>query len=178
MNNRRIFEILASGMVCFALCLYVLAQAATPRPLNATSGQASVDKDIQLLREDIASEKKQLIASNLVLTDTEATKFWPIYDQYQAEYKKIGDAKVALIKEYAKDWSSGSVTDAQALQFWQRAQDIDESVLRLRQKYLPIVSRALPGTKTATFFQMDRRIVLLQDVQLASQIPFVQEQNR
>jgi hypothetical protein len=161
-------------VICLALGTNVLAQAAGSQAATAKSSPASVEHDIQLLRQDIASEKKQLIASNLVLTDTEATKFWPIYDQYQAEYKKIADAKLALIMEYAQNW--GSVTDAQALQYWQRSQDIEQSIFQLRQKYLPIVGKALPGKKTVTFFQMDRRIALLLDVQLAAEIPLVQEQ--
>jgi hypothetical protein len=174
--NKKILGVLVLVVICLALGPNVLAQAAGSQSATAKSGQASVDQDIQLLRQDLASEKKQLIASNLVLTDTEATKFWPIYDQYQAEYKKIGDAKLALIKEYGQNW--GSVTDEQALQYWERSQDIEQSVIQLRQKYVPIVGKALPGKKTATFFQMDRRIALLLDVQLASAIPLVQEQGQ
>jgi hypothetical protein len=168
-------------VLCFALGPNVLAQSAASQQATAKSGRASVDQDVQYqdiqsLWQDIASQKKQLIASNLVLRDTEATKFWPIYDQYQEEYKKIGDVEVALIKEYAQHW--GSVTDEQALQYWQRFHDVEQSVLQLRNKYVPIVSQVLPGKKTATFFQMDRRITLLLDLQLASQIPLVQEQGR
>ena len=152
----------------------LLAQATGSQQATGNNGQASVDQDIQLLRQDVASLKKQLIASNLVLTDTEATKFWPIYDQYQAEYQKIGDAKVALIKEYAQNW--GSVTDAQALQYLGRSEDIDELTMQLRKKYVPIVNKVLSGKKVVTFVQLDRRIALLVDVQLASQIPLVQSQ--
>jgi hypothetical protein len=167
--NKKICGVLLLVVICLATGTNVLAQA-------AKSGQASVDRDIQLLRKDLASDKKQLIASNLVLTDTEATNFWPVYDQYQAEYKKIGDAKLALIKDYAQNW--GSVTNEQALQYWQRSQDIEQSVLQLRQKYVPIVGKVLPGKKAVTFFQMDRRIALLLDVQLAAEIPLVQEQGQ
>jgi hypothetical protein len=145
--------------------------AAGSQQSTSNGGQASVDQDIQLLRQDLASQKKQLIASNLVLTDAEATKFWPVYDQYQAEYMRIGDAKLVLIKEYA-NW--GGVTDEQALSYLQRSQNIEESVLELRRKYVPIIEKVLSGKKTATFFQLDRRIGLLLDVQLASQIPLVQ----
>lgn len=172
--NKKALGMLVLAVICVAVCPNVLAQAAAPQAATAKSGQTSVDQDIQLLRQDLASDKKQLIASNLVLTDTEATKFWPVYDQYQAEYKKIGDAKLALIKDYAQNW--GSVTDEQALKYWQRSQDIEQSVLQLRQKYVPIVGKVLPGKKTVTFFQLDRRIALLLDVQLAAEIPLVQEQ--
>jgi len=49
-------------------------------------------------------------------------------------------------------------------------------VLELRTKYVPIIKQVLSGKKTATFFQLDRLIVLLLDVQLAAQIPLVQSQ--
>jgi hypothetical protein len=172
--NKKALAVLALAIICVAGWPNVVAQSAASQPATAKSAHASVDQDIQLLRQDLASDKKQLIASNLTLTNAEATRFWPVYDQYQAEYKKIGDAKLALIKDYAQNW--GSVTDQQALQYWQRSQDIEQSVAQLRQKYVPIVGKVLPGKKTVTFFQMDRRIALLLDVQLAAEIPLVQEQ--
>jgi hypothetical protein len=134
------------------------------------------DQDIELLRKDIRSQKKQLIAANLSLTDSEATKFWPVYDQYQGEYTKIGDAKLALIKEYAENW--GTVTDEQALNYLKRSQEINESVMQLWKKYVPLVNGILPGKKTATFFQLERRIELLMDVQVASLLPLVQSQGQ
>jgi hypothetical protein len=135
------------------------------------SAQTATEQEIELLRKDIRSQKKQLIALNLSLTAKEATNFWPVYDQYQAEYKKIGDAKVALIMEYAQNL--GTMTDVQALDYLKRSEEISESVIQLRNKYVPLVNQVLPGKKTATFFQLERRIELLVEVQLASQIPLL-----
>src|SRR5437763_3586823 len=75
---------------------------ATPQTDGAThtiSGQ-----DIDLLRKDLRSKRKQLIAANLKLTEVEATKFWPVYDQYIAELVAINDKKFGLIQEYADNW--------------------------------------------------------------------------
>jgi hypothetical protein len=175
-NNKTAIVLMMAG-ICFLSGSHVAAQTAPgQKPAASNDGQAASDQDIQLLRKDIRSEKRQLIAANLSLTATEATKFWPVYDQYQAEYTRIGDAKLALIKEYAQNW--GAVTDEQALIYLRRAQDIDESVVQLRKKYAPIMSQVLPGKKAATFFQLDRRIALLLDVQMASQIPLVQSQDQ
>jgi Spy/CpxP family protein refolding chaperone len=146
------------------------AQAAASKDSQAVSEQ-----DIQLLRQDIRSQKKQLIAANLKLTDAEATKFWPVYDQYSSEMTKIGDQRYALIKEYAQNF--GSLTDDQALSLVNRSLALDEAVAQLRIKYVPIINKVLPGKKTATFFQMDRRLTALIDLQVASQIPLVQEQH-
>ncbi|MGC1254821.1 MAG: hypothetical protein WA867_04670, partial [Candidatus Acidiferrales bacterium] len=46
----------------------------------APNSQAGLDQDIDMLRKDIRSKKKQLIAANLTLTDADATRFWPVYD--------------------------------------------------------------------------------------------------
>ena len=77
-----------------------------------------------MLRQDVQSGKKQVVAANMTLTADEATKFWPIYDQYAAEVAKIGDARVALIKEYAQNYDT--MTDAQANDFMKRAAAIDQ----------------------------------------------------
>ena len=130
------------------------------------------DQDVQLLRKDLLSQRKQLIAANLPLTDAEAVKFWPVYDQYQAEITKIGDTRFGLIKEYATNYNT--LTDTQADDLITRMIGVDESLVQLRQKYIPIVEKVLPGKKTAMFFQMDRRVALMIDLQLASMIPIVQ----
>ena len=141
---------------------------------SSKEDQASIDKSVALLRQDLRSEKKQVIAANLQLTGAEATKFWPVYDQYSAELRKLGDERYALIKEYANGF--GTLTDNQALSLIKRSLSQDERVAQLRSKYVPIVNQVLPGTKTATFFQLDRYINRLIDLQVSGEIPVVQEQ--
>jgi len=153
----------------------VPAQSNSTAASSTKANQSSLDQDVALLRQDVRSKKKQLIAANLTLTDTEATKFWPVYDQYTTELTKLGDQKYALIKEYAQGY--GTLTNEQALSLINRSLALDEQIAQLRTKYVPIVNKVLPGTKTATFFQLDRRISTLLDLQLASQIPLVQGQN-
>ena len=148
------------------------AQASSQNP--SANSQTAMDQNVQLLREDLRSKKKQLIAANLTLTDSEATKFWPIYDQYTAELVQINNEKYAIIQDYVKNW--GTMNDTQALDLTKRSLAVDAKVTALRTKYVPIFNGVLPGTKTATFFQLDRRIGMMIDLQLASQFPLVQDQ--
>jgi hypothetical protein len=136
------------------------------------AAQSSTDQDVELLRKDIRSEKKQIIAANLTLTDSEATKFWPLYDQYTAELVKINDTKYAAIKDYATNYDT--LTDAKALELTRQMLEVDQSVAQLRIKYTPMFSKVVSGKKTALFFQLDRRLLMLIDLQLASAIPMVQ----
>ena len=70
----------------------LFAQAAQSAPGADASSTASLDQDIKMLREDVQASRKSITAENMNLTADEATKFWPIYDQYAAEVATIGDS--------------------------------------------------------------------------------------
>jgi hypothetical protein len=173
---------LAVMLVVAGCCIYlgngraVKAQTQSQSSQSASSQQSGVDQDIKLLREDIRSKKKQLVAANLKLSDDEATKFWPVYDQYTAELVKINNEKYALIKEYADTW--GTMSDQQALSLTNRALDVEKNVADLRIKYVPMFSKVIPGKKVATFYQIERRVQSMIDLQLGSQLPLVQSQDQ
>jgi hypothetical protein len=141
---------------------------------DANTKHVISDQDLDLLRKDIRSQKKQLVAANLKLTDAEATKFWPVYDRYTADLIKINDKKFALIQDYADHW--GTMSDEQASRFLRDWLDVDIAITQLRQRYVTEVTQVLNGRKTATFFQLDRRISMMIDLQLASKLPIVQAQ--
>lgn len=133
---------------------------------------AASDQYVELLRKDLRSEKKQIVAANMLLTEAEAQKFWPVYDEYTVEAAKINDAKLSVIKEYVQTYET--LNDAQAERMVKTWSAADEATVQLRLKYLPIFQKALPGKKVARFFQVDRRIGSVIDLQLASEIPLVE----
>jgi len=164
--NRAIAALLGAGLM---IGPKTSAQTATPQE---STPHVISDQDLDLLRKDIRSQRKQLIASNLKLTDQEATKFWPVYDQYVSELITINDRKFGLIQEYADSY--GKLTNEQSLSFVRRWLDADIEIAQLRQKYVAIVSKVLDGKKSATFFQLDRRIAMMIELQLSSRMPLVQ----
>jgi hypothetical protein len=142
--------------------------------IKENTTQAISDQDLNLLRKDLRAKRKQLIAANLRLTEAEAARFWPVYDQYVTDLIAINDKKFALIQEYADNY--GKLSNDEALLFTRNWLDMDIAISQLRQKYVPMVAKVLEGTKTATFFQLDRRIAMMMDLQVSSQMPLVQEQ--
>ena len=148
-----------------------LASQSSAQTPSDKSAQSGMDQDIDLFRKDVRSQKKQIIASNLQLTDQEAVKFWPLYDQYTADLVKINDAKYAAIKEFAASYST--MTDDQATALVRKMLGVDQSVAELRLRYTSIFNNVIPGRKVAVFFQLDRRLVMLIDLQAASQIPMI-----
>ena len=172
-----IFALLAFIAVYVIGSPRVGAQGTASQAAAAASGSAEAvsDQQMALLRKDSRSIKKQLIAANLTLTDGQATKFWPVYEHYSAEFGKINDTRSVVIKEYAD--GHGQLTDEQADNLIRHWLDTDIAAAQLRQKYVPIFRKVLPGKQAATFFQLDRRISMMIDVQLTSQLPLVQSQD-
>jgi len=125
-----------------------------------------------MLRKDIRSKKKQLIAANMKFTDPEAQKFWPVYDAYTADLVKINDTKYALIQQYLQTYTT--MSDSEADSFVKRWIGVDESVAQLRLQYIPKFRSVLSAKNTALFFQLERRIQMMVDMQLSSQIPLVE----
>jgi hypothetical protein len=131
------------------------------------------DADIALLRKDIRAMKMQVIGENMSLSDSEAQKFWPIYKHYADDLHEVHNAKYALFKQYAETWAT--MTDQDALIYVRRSMEADADAQALRLKYVPVMNQILPGKKAATFFQLERRLCLMVDLQLFSQIPLAHE---
>jgi len=137
-----------------------------------TDANANTDQYIGLLRKDLRSQKKQYIAANITLTADEATKFWPVYDHYAAETERINNDRITVLKEYAENLAN--LTDGQALALNNKSIAIDRSFVTLRQRFIPQFVKVLKGKNLARFFQIDKRIGLLIDLQIAAGVPIVE----
>ena len=162
------------GTFLFATAALLSAQQPAASPASATTNMTPEqvnDANIQLMRQDIRSERKKIVAANMPLTETEATKFWPVYDRYIAETIKVNDVRFALLKEYAQNYES--TTAAQADSFIKRWLALDQNNTDLRLKFIPEFEKVISHQKTAMFFQIDRRVAMMIELQLASQVPLV-----
>jgi len=132
--------------------------------------QSAPDQDLQFLRKDLRSQKKQMVAANMDLTDTEAEKFWPVYDRYATDLANIYDTKLALVGEYFENYTT--MTGDEAESYIRRRAAVEEDVMQLRLKYVPEFRKVLSGRQTALFFQIEWRLDLMINLQLA-QAPLI-----
>jgi len=167
MPKKNVIAVLVVGSALMLASVPMFAQTA---PASAQP-QAASDQDIQALRQDLRNQRKEITAQNMTLTADEATKFWPIFDQYRKEAIKPNDDRWALIKNYAANYNT--MTDAQAQDYITKSNTIDEQLLALRMKYVPTFEKVISPKKTALWVQIDRRIDLLINLQLSSVIPMV-----
>jgi Spy/CpxP family protein refolding chaperone len=157
-------------LITTALALSTLS-AAGQAPADANTGRPVTEDDIAVLRQDVQTDKTEIITRNMKFTEEQAKAFWPVYRDYAHEQQAIADQRIALIKDYAENYDR--IDDAQALSFISRAQNLEMDILELRKKYVPKFTNAIGARQTAKFYQVDNRLSLLMNVQLASLLPII-----
>jgi len=128
--------------------------------------------NMQILGEKIKADKKQLVAENMKLSEAEAKKFWPIYDQYQNELFILRMRSLKLIENYAENYKS--MTNAIAKKLLDEYMTIENLRQKVREAYLPKFRKVLPETKVARYYQIENKINAVVNYQLATQIPLVE----
>jgi len=174
-QKKSIEAVLVVVSVMFACNVSMLAQGSQKPAAQSASGtgaQSNVkDQDIEMLRADIRAQRKQITAQNMTLTADEATKFWPIFEQYRQEAIKPNDERWAVIQDYSANYDT--MTEAQAHSYINRVTAVDQQLLALRMKYVPVFENVISAKKTALWYQIDRRIDLLINLQFSALIPMV-----
>jgi len=84
---------------------------------------------------------------------------------------QVFGSRWALIKDYATNYNT--MTDAQAQDYIKRSTAVEQQLIALRMKYVPAFEKVISPKKTALWYQIDRRIDLLINLQLSAQIPMV-----
>ena len=103
-------------------------------PLAAQdSGGGSGGGDIELSRAQIQAERQAIVNRAMELTDSESTKFWPLYREYRTKMAEVTDRQIAVIKEYAATYDS--MTDDQADKLMSNYLDFQKDKLNLEKDY-------------------------------------------
>ena len=158
------FLALSSGLVLAASA----ALAQTPK----AAAPDYEDIQIKMLRKDLRDQTKQIVAANLPLNGDEAAKFWPLFDAYTKEASKIYDHRFALTTAYAAVYHE--MTDATAADYIRGSIKNDEEMSQLRLAWVPKFEKVIGEKKAAIFFQIDRRVALMRELQLDAELPLVQ----
>ena len=157
--------------VCLA-CLGYLVQTVEPAPARG-AGEGMSESDFELMRSDIRTKKASLIADRMKFTDREASAFWPVYRQYEADLAAINDKKVSIMKDYMS--RHDALTEQQAKQLAEDVFDVDQKTLDLREKCFGALEKAIPAKTIVRWLQLERRLQLLVDAQLAKDLPVIQK---
>ncbi len=137
--------------------------------------QAQTRSELELIKDVFKVEKKAVVADFLKLTDEQASKFWPIYDQYEADRSAIATMRIDNITDYVNQYLT--LTDEQADVLAKKKIEIETKTLALKKKYYKIVAKELGALKSASFMQLEEYIGTAIDATLYDNLPLVGENN-
>lgn len=126
---------------------------------------------MEVIRSTIKAEKVAAITEQMEFTDAEAGVFWPIYREYDVKLATIYDERLALIRDYALYYED--MTDEKAKELIKKSFDIEERIIKVRKEYLGKFEKALSPIIAAKFSQLERRINLMIDLQIAAALPII-----
>ena len=164
-----ILQSLRTGALC-ALLTPALALAADKPIVNEKF--SDLEPAIQMLRQDVGRDRREIVKANMLLTNSEAARFWPLYDQYRTEMHKVGDRRLKVITDYAANRDSMSEDEANRLgREWL---DAEKQRVDLKEDYFKKFQKeGLSARTTARFFQIDQKLDAAVDAALAAHIPLI-----
>jgi hypothetical protein len=163
------FGLISVGSEHSHLFRAVPAKAAADNAAPSETQKANVEAYATLLHEDVPDQKEQLIALALSLNEADAAKFWPIYNQYEAELDKLNATATASIDDYVRGY--GHLTDQQADEVVHNQTQVQSQRAALLDKYYGEVKGALGAETAARFYEAENQLLLLTDLQLSSKLP-------
>jgi len=147
------------------------AESKAAAPSEADTQKKNIQEYIDLMRKDVRQQKAEIMGSIMVLSATDAAKFWPIYSDYDAQLTKLNDQRVEIIKEYARSYND--MTDAKADELVQKAMAYQKQRAELLAQTYDKVKQALGGITAARFAMVEHQLLLIIDLQLDSSLPIV-----
>jgi len=141
--------------------------------LMSVPSWAQTDKDyIELERSVLQTERKAVVADAMMLTDDEATVFWPLYNEYNEKVYIVKTERVSIILDYAKNYES--ISDEKANELMLRSLKVQQNLLKLKMSYYKKFKKILSPSKSVRYFQVESKIDAMVSAELALQIPLVE----
>jgi hypothetical protein len=167
-------RLLATALVAVAIAGVLLAASPsygdTARPI-VNEKFSDFAPAIAELRQEAGQDRRIIVRANMLLTETESARFWPLYDEYRAERQKIGDRRVRLITDFLAQ--ENAMTEDQARALANEDFAIEKDTSELRAKWYRKMTKVLSERTVARFFHIDEKLDAAADIARAASIPLI-----
>lgn len=167
MQKRIFLQLVAVGLVSLTGLTQSLAQSKSAEGDKPAS-------NLEIIHEKLKADKKLIVAKYMELTESEANKFWPVYDEYQKDLQSSNERLRNLLESYAADYKNKSLTDEKAKKLLDEWIAFEQDEGKRRSTFAPKVLQALPPKKAARYLQIENEFRILLRYDLAATVPLVQ----
>ena len=166
MHQKSIVALLA--LVCVATPAWA---ATTPADTTTAAAAPTTEQVMKQFRTDLQATAADVMAKGLTLTAEQAAKFWPMFESFQKEQKSIIDDQLESLVKYSETYSK--MSDADALAYANSLLARDQKIHDLRVQYLAKFQQVVPARIAARAIQLERRLGLVGQVKVSSQVPLI-----
>ena len=168
MRKKLLFPIVVLGLMAALIGVTVAAAA--------QSKDAGTDKpanNLEIVHEKLKADKKLIVAKYMELTEAQAKRFWPVYEEYQKDLDKLNERLAKLLESYAAEYRKNSLSDDRAQQLLDEWLALDKDEGKQRKNHAAKVLKALPAKKAARYLQIENEFRVLLKYDLAATVPLV-----
>lgn len=145
---------IAAALLLACLPMVAMAkQEAQPSPENAP-----LYANMRLLQAQTAEDKRAFIEEQLQLDETQAAKFWPVFEEHQKTLATLNKRRLDNILAYAKAWNDDSLDDATASTLGEQALAIEEDEASLLKHTYHKLKHVVPASKAIGYLQLENKI--------------------
>ena len=171
--NRRTVALCSAMAAWLGAGLLSFATVATFAQTKPAKGDKPAS-NLEIIHEKLKADKKLIVSKYMELTESEAMKFWPVYDEYQKELQKSNERLLRMLQSYAANYKSKSLTDEKAKTLLDEWIAIEQNEAKRRRDYAPKVLQALPAKKAVRYLQIENEYRILLRYDLAATVPLAQ----
>jgi hypothetical protein len=169
MRRRNFWRLVAAGLA-IGLNGFLQMSLAQTKPAEGDKPASN----LEIIHEKLKADKKLIVAQYMQLTESEAKKFWPVYEEYQKDLQRNNERLGKLLGSYAADYKNNSLTDEKAKNLLDEWIAIEQDEGKRRSTFAPKVLQALPVKKAARYLQIENEYRTLLRYDLAATVPLVQ----
>jgi hypothetical protein len=127
--------------------------------------------EVELLKSKYKHEKKEIVSAFMNLSNDDAKKFWPIYDEYEHERGKLATMRIDILTEFAKNYKT--LTDEHADKLITGVFEYQKEMTSLRQSYYKKVKKALNARRAASFVQVEEFLESAIRLLIQANVPYI-----
>ncbi len=144
--------------------------------ISSISIQAqSVVDDVIIVQSLWGKEKRAIVAEYMGFDAAEGDTFWPAYNLYEAERKKLGRARLAVMDEYLKN--QATLSDKKATELMTKASENNIAMQKLLLSTFKSMSKIIGPAQAAKFIQIENYLMLGVQLSLQEKLPFLGNKN-
>ena len=128
---------------------------------------------IELLRSDIKTQAKFIVSQTMKFSEEDASVFWPIYKEYEIELDKLGDKRLANIKDFVNNYDK--MTDQKADKIIDQAFNYQKERLELKRNMYDKLKNKFNSSTAAKFIQLEHQIQLIVDLKINAELPLIKK---